>query len=775
MIDDLIPEKKENLPPDGTPSASRRKSGEASREQRTPVGGGPLASIEHQGNLPEARAVLSEMNNCVDCEPISEVTAAASGDHEDGMMNRTFTPRSPSAVHTGSSCVPEEGSAELTFAVDGTPLTSLQVGERDDVEHASHEQGTVLDIPSNSSDTLIAASRPEKQSSNTSLLSDDTNKSELDLTYTTAKGSPLGATHYFDISSNDTSIAESVEGHEVKAPAASALDESHHQQNSLEALPDNTLESPSVLLESSSRDVTCIPANDTVLHLGNDSALSNAAGLLSPGVTNEPLEPFELYDQNVNLLELSDSRKLPDIPVLQDTNFLLCFDNSSTPSAPAQSKERRQNFVAGSSAGESTSTPGQDEELTICVTDSNDNLVTTKGDASGAGIGVIPKSSGTAAVGSGDQVVAQVQHSSDKDKTEGTLPVDSEAGPEVAQFSEEEFKTAADYFKEDLEFLHKVGSSQRLGRTSLGRCSLYLNFDPLARRRSEANEDLKPKHRASLLPLAGDNSELLINLSPSNNSKDLLNFSTPSKGSVSSPKIPAAVQEEQMFSEKEMSQALKYQELMFQERLLKKDQDCVRQLDSVRQEMESYRGKLGESQKLCQMQERALQCLQKDNENMLATLQSFTKDIQKERAEQEDLMQKVVKDRDQLAEDLQNMEMTFADFHRRYEKAKQVISVMKENEALLKQQLTEANEALEKNCHMVHMIKTKTEESIEGANKEVENTKRNFEADITVLKGQLKKAAMTINSLEKRLEQKNEENTELTKLYDDLLNQVKAK
>ncbi|XP_049526341.1 uncharacterized protein LOC119431551 isoform X3 [Dermacentor silvarum] len=771
MIDDHVPEKKENLPPDGTPSASRRKSGEASREQRTPVGGGPLASIEHQGNLPEARAVLSEINNCVYCEPISEVTTEASGVHEDVKMNRTLTPRSLSALHTGGpSCVPEEGSAELTFAVDKTPPISLQVGERDNVEHALQEQGT-LDIVS---DTQIGAFRPEKQSTSNSFLGDDTNKSELDLTYTTAKGSPLGATHFFDISSHDTSIAASVEGHEVNAPAASALNESHQQQDSFEALPDNTLELPSVLSESSSRDVTCVPANDTLLLLESDNALSNAAGLLSPGVTNEPLEPFELYDQNVNLLEPADSQKLPDAPVLQDTNFLLCFDNFSPSSASPRSKELLQTFDAGNSSRESTSTPGQDEALTICVTDSNDNVVTTKGDASSAGIGVIPKSSGTAAVGSGDQVVAHVQHFSDEDKTEGTLPVDSEAGPEVAQFSEEEFKTAADYFKEDLEFLHKVGSSQRLGRTSLGRCSLYLNFDPLERRRSEgANEDLKCKQRASLLPVTGNNSEL-IELSPSN-SEDLLSFSTPTKDSLSATKIPAAVEEEQMFSEKEMSQALKYQELMFQERLLKKDQDCVRQLESVRQEMESYRGKLDESHKFCQMQEKALQCLQKDNENMLGALQSFTKDIQKERAEQEDCMQKIIADRDQLAEELHNMEMTFADFHRRYEKAKQVISVMKENEALLKQQLTEANEALEKNCHIVHMIKTKTEESIEGANKEVENTKRNFEADITVLKGQLKKATMTINSLEKRLEQKNEENTELTKLYDDLLNQVKAK
>lgn len=41
-----------------------------------------------------------------------------------------------------------------------------------------------------------------------------------------------------------------------------------------------------------------------------------------------------------------------------------------------------------------------------------------------------------------------------------------------------------------------------------------------------------------------------------------------------------------------------------------------------------------------------------------------------------------------------------------------------------------------------------------SANKEMEDTKRSFEADITVLKGQLKKAEMNNNCLEKRLEQK---------------------
>ncbi|KAL1432342.1 hypothetical protein MTO96_013108 [Rhipicephalus appendiculatus] len=675
------------------------------------------------------------------------------------MTNRTFTCTSVDAHLMG---LPEEGTVD-TFIVE-MPPTSVHDEE---AEHALQGQEITLDAPSSSCDA-----RPEKQSSGSSFLGDDANKSELDLTYTTAKGSPLGATDYFNISGNDASSPASVERHEVNTPAASTLNESHHQPDSLEGVSENTLELPNVPLEHSSRDVTCIAVGDTLLLPESDNASTHTSGLLSPGVINETLEPFELYDQNVNLLEPSDLQKLPDAPVLQDANFLQRLDNSSATSAVAGSKEHQKTSDAGSKAREFTGTDGQDGALTFGVTDSNDNLVTTPGAASTAGTGVIPKFSGAAAVGSGDQVGAHVQHSSDKDKTEGTLPVDSEAGPEVAQFSEEEFKAAAVYFKEDLEFLQKVGSSQRLGRTSLGRCSLYL-FDPLARRRSEANEDLKAKCKASPASSTANKSDLLINLNTSSDG-DLLNFSTPRKGSQT-PVGPEPIQEEQMFSEKEMSQALKYQELMFQERLLKKDQDCVRQLESVRQEMESYRSKLEESQKFCKMQEKALQNLHRDNENVLEALQSFTKDIQKERAEQEDSMQKVVKDRDQLAEDLHNMEMTFADFHRRYEKAKQVISVMKENEALLKQQLTEANEALEKNCHMVHIIKTKTEESIEGANKEVENTKRNFEADITVLKGQLKKATMTINSLEKRLEQKNEENTELTKLYDDLLNQVKAK
>ncbi|KAL3214242.1 hypothetical protein MRX96_007047 [Rhipicephalus microplus] len=778
MIDDQVPETKENLPPDGTPSVIRRKSSEAARQQRTPAGCGPLSTIEYQENLHEVRAVLTDIINRVDCEPSSEAGAETSGDYEEDMANRTFTTRSLAAQLKDLPCVPE---ATADHAGEKPP-TSVD----DEAEHALPEALAVQlkdltcvteatadhagEKPPTSVDDKAEHALPEGHAitpggpwsswdtwpqSSSAFLGDDTNKSELDLTFTTAKGSPLGATGYFNISGNDASAPAPVVRRKVNTPAVSTLDESHHQPDSLQEVLESTLELPSVPSEHSSRDATFFAGGDTLLLPESRNASTKPCGSLSPGVINETVAPFELYDQNVNLLEPSDLQKLPDAPVLQDTDLLPHIGNSSSPSALTGSNEDKKTSDADSKAKDSSGTYGQDGALTFGITDSNDNVVTSPGEASAAGTGVIPKSSGGAAVGS------SAECSADKDKTEGTLPVDSEAGPEVAQFSEEEFKAAADHYKEDFEFLVKVGSSRRLGRTSLGRCTLYL-FDPLCRRSSDASEDLTAKCKAS--PALSNKSDL-TNLNKSTGS-DLLEFSSPVKGSYSP---------EQMFSEKEMSQALKYQELMFQERLLKKDQECVRQLESVRQEMESYRSKLEDSQKFFKMQEKALQSLSRDNENMLEAMRSFTKDAEEKFAEQEDDMQKVVKERDQLAEDLQNMEMTFADFHRRYEKAKQVMSVMKENEALLKRQLAEANEALEKKCRMVHAIKTKTEESIEGAHKEVENTKRTFEADITVLKGQLKKACMTINSLEKRLEQKNEENTELTKLYDDLLNQVKAK
>lgn len=60
----------------------------------------------------------------------------------------------------------------------------------------------------------------------------------------------------------------------------------------------------------------------------------------------------------------------------------------------------------------------------------------------------------------------------------------SEAGPEVAQFTEDEFRSAAEVFKDpaDFDFLLRAGSSKVLKESSLSRLSLYVKFDPLVKK-----------------------------------------------------------------------------------------------------------------------------------------------------------------------------------------------------------------------------------------------------------------------------------------------------
>lgn len=470
------------------------------------------------------------------------------------------------------------------------------------------------------------------------------------------------------------------------------------------------------------------------------------------------------------------SSLLDDSPIRSELAFVRATDDSGTTGSILNITQSEANEVNSAVLLDFSESPKQNEassKSTLKIPDSEpDGLNRGASDA----VDVIPEPLHTSPAESGDQAAASVQEGPDKGKTEGALPVDSEAGPEVAQFSEEEFLTAVQHFNEDLDFLQKVGSCPRLGRTSLGRCSQFLNSDPLRdfdplnspKVGKAPSEEVKPKKQISVAPEADSTEVIDLNTSET---KDLLNLSgfSPAK----TEHLP--IIEEQMFSEKEMSQALKYQELMFQERLLKKDQESVRQLESARQEYERIRIRLQERDEAVESQEKTLTCLVKVNEDLVAALDKFRKDVEKDSVDKEAAYQNLAKERDQLSEDLHNVEMTFADFHRRYEKAKHVISVMKENEALLKSKLAEQTAALTKNTEMVHEIRDKTEDHVKKSKQEVEEVKKHYEAEITVLKGQLKKAAMTNNSLEKRLEQKSEENVELTKLYDELLSQVKSK
>lgn len=131
--------------------------------------------------------------------------------------------------------------------------------------------------------------------------------------------------------------------------------------------------------------------------------------------------------------------------------------------------------------------------------------------------------------------------------------------------------------------------------------------------------------------------------------------------------------EESMLSEK-MSQALKHQKLMSQERLRK----CAPELDSACEKADKWRAKCEELSQTMLTEDRTLQHILGQNSSLLTEEEVHSKDREIESSKKDVFMQEALKERDELSEYLKNLEIAFEDFDRRYEKAKHVIRIMKE-------------------------------------------------------------------------------------------------
>merc|ERR1711894_870777 len=116
---------------------------------------------------------------------------------------------------------------------------------------------------------------------------------------------------------------------------------------------------------------------------------------------------------------------------------------------------------------------------------------------------------------------------------------------------------------------------------------------------------------------------------------------------------------------------------------------------------------------------------------------------EKERERFEIEKTRLEEERDQASQDLQNVVAAFADVHRKYERTKSVVEGFKQNE-----------------------------DTLEKANKEIDNLSRSQDNEIARLTAMLKKTEMKATSLERSVEQKVKENDELTHICDELIAKV---
>merc|ERR1712126_497083 len=208
-------------------------------------------------------------------------------------------------------------------------------------------------------------------------------------------------------------------------------------------------------------------------------------------------------------------------------------------------------------------------------------------------------------------------------------------------------------------------------------------------------------------------------------------------------------------------------ELHYQATLLDKDKelhDKEKQIQHLDQEVTMFKLEIEK--------------LEFNNKGMLNVVTEYEKTISEVIADRERervceiAKEKHRQEKDQILDDLHSAERAFNDVHRKYERTKEIIGEFKRNEDLLKAQVKEVSEKLQKSEERYELLKTHAEGKLNEANQALDEIKRTKSAEISKLQMMLRKADMKVSTLERTVEQKTKENIELTNICDELISKV---
>jgi len=345
---------------------------------------------------------------------------------------------------------------------------------------------------------------------------------------------------------------------------------------------------------------------------------------------------------------------------------------------------------------------------------------------------------------------------------EGNL--DTEAGPDIAEldggenFQDSDFRPAHEVFSGggdqlDLDYLQRLGSESS-SVSHLARQSLYVKFDPLIGGRPSVLGRPSMAPYKQVPETGGDSTDLIAMNSPS-----------PSKGGKKGVKGEERNSEEKG---ERVGEEARNRELEFQEGLLQREHRYAELEKELRMKGEEVE-RLKEELKVRRESEEQMKQVLREYER---TISELIADKEKEKSKLEADVARMVAEKEQAVEDLQNVEAAFADVHRKYERTKQVVEGFKKNEEQLKAYVEEYKGKLSKQDQKYQLLKEHAEEKLEEANREIDNISRSQDAEIAKLTAMLQKTEMKAKSLERTVDQKNRENEELTTICDDLIAKV---
>lgn len=168
------------------------------------------------------------------------------------------------------------------------------------------------------------------------------------------------------------------------------------------------------------------------------------------------------------------------------------------------------------------------------------------------------------------------------------------------------------------------------------------------------------------------------------------------------------------------------------------------------------------------------------NKQMCIVMEEYEKTIslligeqQKDKIETEDTLNKLTQERDQALNHLSSMEFSFNDLLTKYEKCKILLLDTKNREKVFNLKINEYEEGMRKYEELYNTLKHVTSENLDKANETLENIKKAHNVELTKMNATIKKHEITISSLQESLTQKTRDNEELTRICDQLINEVR--
>ncbi|KAL1773295.1 transforming acidic coiled-coil-containing protein 1 isoform X1 [Sigmodon hispidus] len=151
------------------------------------------------------------------------------------------------------------------------------------------------------------------------------------------------------------------------------------------------------------------------------------------------------------------------------------------------------------------------------------------------------------------------------------------------------------------------------------------------------------------------------------------------------------------------------------------------------------------------------------------TIAQMIEDEQRTNMTSQKSFQQLTMEKEQALADLNSVERSLSDLFRRYENLKGVLEGFKKNEDALKKCAQDYLARVKQEEQRYQALKIHAEEKLDRANEEIAQVRAKAKAESAALHAGLRKEQMKVESLERALQQKNQEIEELTKICDELI------